>query len=571
MALTVAEALELSVLRQADAEVVAGVRGLAAEIRWVHISEQPDIARYLKGGELLFTTGMGLGHNSDLQRRYVRSLADVPIAALLLRLGGTYREVPTTLSKEAEERGLPLIVLRRRIGAVELTEQIHGALIGRHHELVEAAEQMGQTLVDLVVDGADLHLLLRHLAEALHNPVVLEDSAHEIVAFATASLSTAEVLDAWKLHARHGHVESTASRTSLLEGTPGCLWAPIRTKGRRIGRLHVLLLNGWTSELDRLVLDRAVSSVALTLLANADEDHLADRACSALISDILGDRQGQGGEFLRRASACRADLRDHRLVGLVASARGLTRLAAHGDLDEHDRRAVRDLVLRETRRALAEAGCPGVCGLDRDRVLAVVGIKNDRELRAAINAIGERICELVDSKAKDIDLIVGVSDETVVSFLKRALEDASEAAACLSEASPAKRVHHFGDLGLEHLLVQLGNSTELARYVEAELDPLIGYPSARNARLLETLRIYLACGGRKSETARSLGIERRSLYHRLDRIRALLERDLDDPDTRFRLWFALRALDLLKRRALPDPAETALSEGAQPAKMSHSG
>ena len=74
MGLTVAEALELDVLRQADAVVVAGAAGLDAQIRWVHISEQPDIARYLKGGELLFTTGMGLGQNADLHRRYIAQL-----------------------------------------------------------------------------------------------------------------------------------------------------------------------------------------------------------------------------------------------------------------------------------------------------------------------------------------------------------------------------------------------------------------------------------------------------------------------------------------------------------------
>ena len=60
-ALTVEMALALPSVRRGLPKVVAGRRNLDRPIRWAHSSEVPDIARLLKGGELLLITGMGIG------------------------------------------------------------------------------------------------------------------------------------------------------------------------------------------------------------------------------------------------------------------------------------------------------------------------------------------------------------------------------------------------------------------------------------------------------------------------------------------------------------------------------
>lgn len=46
---TVAEVLELDVLRRGSPQVVAGSGGLQRPVRWVHISELADIAGMLHG------------------------------------------------------------------------------------------------------------------------------------------------------------------------------------------------------------------------------------------------------------------------------------------------------------------------------------------------------------------------------------------------------------------------------------------------------------------------------------------------------------------------------------------
>ncbi len=71
-AITVRRALELPALRAGLPEVVAGAGQLDRPLRWVHAGEVANIAALLTGGEMLLTTGMGIGARAAEQRRFRR-------------------------------------------------------------------------------------------------------------------------------------------------------------------------------------------------------------------------------------------------------------------------------------------------------------------------------------------------------------------------------------------------------------------------------------------------------------------------------------------------------------------
>ncbi|MEW2041757.1 helix-turn-helix domain-containing protein, partial [Streptomyces sp. NPDC005534] len=70
----------------------------------------------------------------------------------------------------------------------------------------------------------------------------------------------------------------------------------------------------------------------------------------------------------------------------------------------------------------------------------------------------------------------------------------------------------------------------------ALLAPVAGTPA-----LTETLRAWLSLHGSWDRTAVALAVHRNTVRQRIARCSALLEADLDDPDVRMELWFALRA------------------------------
>jgi hypothetical protein len=65
-------------------------------------------------------------------------------------------------------------------------------------------------------------------------------------------------------------------------------------------------------------------------------------------------------------------------------------------------------------------------------------------------------------------------------------------------------------------------------------------PIAATPALTETLRTWLSLHGSWDRTAVALSVHRNTVRQRIARCAVLLEADLDDPDVRMELWFALR-------------------------------
>ncbi|MEV6202411.1 PucR family transcriptional regulator [Streptomyces sp. NPDC051771] len=96
-----------------------------------------------------------------------------------------------------------------------------------------------------------------------------------------------------------------------------------------------------------------------------------------------------------------------------------------------------------------------------------------------------------------------------------------------AEATRSALVRHRAD-GLAGLV----DPAEAAAHARVLLAPL-GEAQA------ETLRAWLSLHGSWDRTAAALGVHRNTVRQRIARCAVLLDRDLDDPDVRMELWFAL--------------------------------
>jgi PucR family transcriptional regulator, purine catabolism regulatory protein len=585
VSVTLRQILDLDVLRRAGVRVVAGAEALDRPVRWVHIAEIADIAKLINGGELLLTTGMGIERAASAQRRYLAEIAAAGAAGLVVELGRAFGEIPPAMVHAAAQRGFPLIALERETRYIEVTEAVHRAIISDQYELLRQAEAISRDFTDLILSGADIRQIIERLAEILGNPVVLADAAQHAVELA----GRGAVLALWEEHARLAHTEVERGRVHRAGGggtgvgdvaggtgvggalggpgvlgdpgredEPKCMWVGIWLRHEEWGRVHVLETDRKLDEITGLVLDRAGAALGLALLSQKDAAHLAGRAGSALLADVLAGRQGSVAEFLRRARSLGVDLTQGRLVALVVEATSLAELARRHALAEEERQRIRLSIADEIRRAARERQCAALVGLDADRVLAIIAVTGHDPVPPILDDLVEVAARRIRAGDASLTVTAGAGREVAASSLQRALEEAvealnfgrkaGEAPSLGRKAGDRRTVHHFAELGTYQLLVRLAQDPELARFVEAELSPLLEHDARSRAKLMPTLRSYLEHAGHKAQTVRALRVQRRTLYARLARIEQILGRDLDTQDTRTRLTLAIQALDLLQDR-----------------------
>jgi purine catabolism regulator len=310
--LTVADALALPILRRALPEVMAGEVNLDRALRWVHVLDV-DPADLLRGGELVLSTGVGPGPDATGQRRFVRALCEERAAGLIIELGMSYRqELPAALVAEAAAQALPLIALHRPVRFVDVTEAIHGALVDRRLELLRRGQETGERLTGMVLERRGLDELLREVARTVGNPVMLENLATQLVAFAVHESSSDDLLGAREEHRLAHDRGETSGR--------GWLASDVRLRGRPWGQLLVLEHDRALSEGDRVAVEQAAVAVALELLHEQHEEQLRARARGTFLVDLMQQRL-QEGDAVRRAAALEFPRRHGGLLPAVLAWR----------------------------------------------------------------------------------------------------------------------------------------------------------------------------------------------------------------------------------------------------------
>ena len=131
MELTVA-----SLIGELGLELVCGQESAQTHVRWVHSTELSDPTPWLKGGELLLTTGIQL-NGPKSQRELVQRLADHEIGGLGFGTGFSHKHLPAALVAAARKREFPLFEVPYELPFIAITERAFAHLLDERYEMLQ--------------------------------------------------------------------------------------------------------------------------------------------------------------------------------------------------------------------------------------------------------------------------------------------------------------------------------------------------------------------------------------------------------------------------------------------------
>jgi purine catabolism regulator len=114
----------------------SGQDSATKHVRWVHITELVDPTPWLKGGELLLTTGIQLT-NAKAQHELIERLAEHEIAGLGFGTGFAHKKLPVALVNAARKREFPVFEVPYELPFIAITERVFAQLVDERYELLQ--------------------------------------------------------------------------------------------------------------------------------------------------------------------------------------------------------------------------------------------------------------------------------------------------------------------------------------------------------------------------------------------------------------------------------------------------
>src|SRR3954454_1814991 len=167
--------------RDLELELLAGDDAADAPVRWVHISELADPTPWLSGGELLLTTGMGLG-DADGQRAYVERLGEPGLAGLGVGVGFGHDNVAAALRDAAVARGFPLFCVPYELPFIAVTERAFTQLVNEQYAVLRRSIAAHERLQRIVLSERGLDALTGALSTLMAAAALVSDGRGEPLA-----------------------------------------------------------------------------------------------------------------------------------------------------------------------------------------------------------------------------------------------------------------------------------------------------------------------------------------------------------------------------------------------------
>ncbi|WP_199821891.1 PucR family transcriptional regulator [Streptomyces sp. XY152] len=516
---------------------IAGPDDPGTVVHGAHTSEMADPYPYLLGGELLLSAGVHIpeGAGAGYFDAYVSRIVAAGGAALGFGLAPVHKAVPAALVEACEMHGLPLLEVPPRTTFSGVARAVWQLMAQARTAELRRVTEAQQSLATAAARPDPLRPVLHQLAQRIGGWAVLfAPNTTELATAGTTPPPEARQSLTNLAEVVRPHDVSAGSRTAAP--ATGSRTAAPAAGSRAAGAARVgAAAPGKHRQAEPTPGEhRQAAPTPTTASDTVNGTHLAAYA--------LGTGTGTGtntGFVLGIASPHRTP-GDHTIASVAAALLSLlTGRRQTGTATAHASALVRLLL-----GAPPEDVTP-LLGGERWHVVHARPDGRTAPDPLAASALGTALGSALVDPAGEVVRVLVPADRPVEPLPGWTLgvstaasppdwADADTRAARALARARATRVPllRHGD---RPALADLVPPHDADAHARSLLAPIAAAPA-----LTDTLRTWLSLHGSWDRTAVALSVHRNTVRQRIARCAALLEADLDDPDVRMELWFALR-------------------------------
>lgn len=552
MKLTVRDILQFKAFREAI--LLAGASGIDREVAVANIVSTPNIAKFLKGKELLIASGFTFMDSPQTGVKLVYALAEKNVSALSLRPDAYMEKVPEDIIDACDSCGLPLLLLPANVPYIDFMMPIFEAIINSRYVTLKNTGYVYNTIIDMILAGKNLTDICILLGDILSHTLSIVDKSGVFL-----TRDDEDLMPGCK--AEIGHIISYIKNLSPLYSRVFPLSQIADTHySHTVPLVTSTGIDGYV-----LVRDNAepLTEYAVSLLEQA----APLIALEIIKSNISFETEKQlRGELLDYLLFTEAP--DTALVQRWATDMNFT-FRSHMQILEFSLRSRSDCVrrsvshLRDANHTLRNAIQNDIAFCFQHSAHSTLVTEHNSSLIFLLSwdgPVGKGTDYSSGSLENLLDRLNGSSDfpAGVSAGLGRPVDNIRLLPRSLSEAETALHigqivcrswvVYPFESLGAYAVMYHLKGNSFSRDFVKSNLEGVMQYDIARGDLLLETLELYFSNDCNYEKTAKALNVHRNTVVYWIKKIEELTGKLFANRTQSFHLQLSL----VLYRSAFPD-------------------
>lgn len=528
----------LSLPEYEDIIFVAGRGGVDRVVKGANIIEVPTVTHWMRGGEILFSSGYAFGGDQEQGCKLLQELSHHNIAALVLKPGDYLHSIGEDMKRCANLLNFPLLAIPEDQPYSHYIDSIYSLLLNQKAKTLEASNSICSHLFNIVVDQS-YEALCKFVSESLRQPIFLLDMSGNILDGSTEenqSYREAFSMLSSQANDRFSFINQYLYRSGTEEIR--VLYISIESPQKRVAYLTAVETAESDHELTCAVLPFVARIVQIQEIHVYSLLQQENRIAGDLLGDIIEKRFEDPNIILQRGRMLHVDLASNLAVIVIHFSDTNCELS-----DLRNRVRTEKFNLRQVVREKIVNILPRTLFLDHaDSIVALIQVDDSTDSNHLQYLLKSALGSNSDSQIK---LSIGIS--RVIKGIKDVpltYDQAKIASKIASNKKDEISLLCYDNLGISRVFPELDESFELAQLIKEKIGPIVQFDRENQTDYLSTLRTFYLNNGVISQTAKELFIHKNTMIKYLHTLESIVGCDLRNYKTVMEIMFCLEAFDL---------------------------
>lgn len=508
MMFTVKELLETEEFR--EFKVLAGAQGLNRKVSSVTVMDAPDIYQWLRGGEILMTTGYLWRNDISFLEELIRKIDEVHAAALFIKLGRFVNALPQAVYELAEALQFPIIHMPMQCAFTDVINPVLSKLVLEQTKIIEYSNQIHQTFIDLTIEGKGISEIVEKVSELLETDVVYIDML--------------------------GLLQQQAVMDEVMMQDEAYTKFPIQYNRKIYGYIVCQAREETLNEYHHIILEHAATIIKLQIQQKISNMEIEARYRDQFVRDIIYNNIKSKEELEYRGKNYHWFFEGRYRV-IIFDIDQLKSQYSQDNKDEINEKAAR--VLAYAIHYFEQTISSAMYSCFSDHAVLVVH-ENDIVRKDSYHAMLEKVTAATKRQMGDTISIILGNEKNNILKVHKSYQEAMYVKRLIEHRTSRGMIVWYEDMGLYRLMDMMKDDMVMKRHSYDLLDKLEQYDDENHGEYKHTMDMLVVHNWNIKETAESMYMHYNTVKNRYHKLEEILGMDFERMQDRVLVELAVR-------------------------------